>query len=238
MTTIVEVILTTVTTSVGIIAIVTYLGKQVFNKVLDVGLESYKGKLKTDLEQFKGQLNTKLETHKSKLATETEEFKSQLNKVATEHQIRFLKLHADRAMVIREMHNKIYTLEKSMQHLTTLFQGPEWVTDTTREEAATTSLNDLKDYIELNRIFFEEFFCQELEDLINDCCAIVDGMRAAKNQEKRNSQTPESTYISREKLLNPLDKWFELNDKVKINLKAKRLEIVEKFRNLLGIESV
>lgn len=212
----------------GISTVLIYLGKLLINKSLDLAVEKYRSNLVKELE-----------IHKSKLGRDTEEFKMTLNRIVIEHQIRFSKLHEDRALVVKEMYCKIYNLEKSLLHLTSLFQGPEWTEDRTREEDSITRLDDLKEHLELNRIYLEEAYCNDLDILIDDCLAIVRDMRKAKSRQKLNKKYEGTTFpIKKEQLMYPTEKWMELEDKVKKDLKPKRLEIVNKFRTILGLENL
>lgn len=79
---------------------------------------------------IKSEYDEKLETHKAQLKAksdvESERLRAELSIAATEHQVRFLRLHEERALVIA----KLYKLFAKVQWECTRYVGPrEWMVE-------------------------------------------------------------------------------------------------------------
>ncbi|CEG26345.1 hypothetical protein [Bacillus sp. B-jedd] len=67
--------------------------------------------------EYKSVLDKNLELHKSELQKEAEIFKAVLQKEANEHQIKYNRLHDERAVPIRDLYKKIIRMEDTMKNL-------------------------------------------------------------------------------------------------------------------------
>ncbi len=189
-----------------VVAGLVYLAQRVFEKFLDSRVEKYKNNL-----------NLK-----------TEEFKSNLKILELEYQIKYNKLHEERAVVIKTLNSKIIDLQKKLTFLTTRGQGPEWATEKTRDIAAGNSLNDLKDYFILNRIFFVIDFCDRIDSIINESTEIINEMSLAKRAYSEWSVSAQEKAYSRRE-------WFNLSKKVDSEINKARLDCENQFRKLIGV---
>src|SRR5690348_14609463 len=143
--------ITLVISTVGISGIIIYIGKRVVDKSLDIGVERYKSTLEKDLE-----------THKAALLKQTEEFRANLQMLTLEHQIRYTKLHEERGLSVKETYSLLIDLNHKLEYFTTMLQGPEWVTDQERENAARESYQKLNVFFQKNHIYYPEVICNDL----------------------------------------------------------------------------
>src|SRR4051812_26655898 len=99
---------------VGGSAIIIWLGKFIITKAADLGIEKFKAELIKDIEQHK----------------------SDLSRINSEYQIKFSKLHEERAEKIKLLYNKVKEVKKTLDNSTSVFQGSDFSTDTTRDNEA------------------------------------------------------------------------------------------------------
>jgi hypothetical protein len=202
-----------------------YLAKLIIDKFAEARFEKYKVSLQNETENFRHDLNF-----------EAEKFRHELNTTATEHQIRYSKLYEERGQVIKSIYNLLLELENSLAKLTTMFQGPEWTTDTERDKVVTENIQKLRSYLEQNRIFFSEALCSKIEVILSDAHKITVDMFTAKRTEIMNDNYNKRGHILGEQaLLKPLEMWRELDDKVQRDIKAARLDLAQEFRTLIGV---
>jgi hypothetical protein len=212
--------------TVTIVAGIVYIAKAIFNKSLDAFVDTRKHSL-----------DKEMENHRNKLLRETEEFKTDLSKLLIQHQIKFSKLYEERALVIKSIFTSTYDLQQKLQQLTTVGQGPEWATDTTRVNEAKKEYNELREFFEKNRIFFEESICQKIDSTIQLSQEIIVGMIHAKNRQKSlDDQLNRGIQISGEKFDYPMKKWDEMSERASVQFNQTRLELAKEFRQLMGIE--
>ena len=215
-----------ITISGGSAAIV-YLSKKIRDKTLDLALESYKG-----------ELSKQLETHKSNLEKEVLEYKVQIEKTAIEHTIKYGKLHEKRGQIIKKIYRMLYELQMSLSRLTTMVQGPEWITDTEREQDSREKLESLKERMEINSLYFNDEICRDIDDIIEKAWTIIFEMHKAKKKEQLNQALlGRGRYVVPDELAEPIDKWIKQEDEVRITIKSLRKKLLDQFRKLLGVES-
>lgn len=210
-------ILTLLFSTLGIGTIIIYLGKKIIDKFLDLGIEKFKSSLDRDLE-----------THKSELLRQTEEFKAGLKRIELEHQIKYSRLHEERAQTIKKLYSLIIDLQEKLSYMTSMFQGPEWTKDNEREEKARESLDNFKKYFLENRIYFSLDLCNKIDEILNLSLEIIVEMSVTKT-----SADYDSTGSDR---ANSLKEWRKQNEKVTKEINAARLELEKEFRKLIGVE--
>ncbi len=164
--------------------------------------------------------------------------KNKLDLLKIEHQIRFSKLNEERGNVIKEIFQSLYNLEEKLKTLTTTAQGPDWINDNVREESAIKQLNQTKDLLEVNRIFFSENQCNSIEKTLNECLDVIDRMCKAKQNYTFREQIRVSggadTFTNDDE--NPLKIWQSAEKKVKKEIKEERLKLAKEFRDLIGVK--
>jgi hypothetical protein len=202
-----------------IVAATVYIGKAIFNK--GVSLYFDKG----------------LEKYKNDLLHETEKYRTDLNRLTFEHQVKFQTLYQERAETIKQISIKLYNLQNSLKHLTSIFQGGEWYKDSEREKKAGESLQEFTDYFELNQIYFDSKICGMLRSIIEKSQKIITGMVLTKFKAKINDDMLKSGRdVSNEKYDYPGDTWNDLNNKVETDFNDARLDLANEFKQIIGIE--
>lgn len=210
----------------GITAGLIFIAKFAINKFGEVQILKYKQSLKNDTEEFKHKLNF-----------ETEKFKQELNKATIEHQIRYAKLYEERGRIIKQTYNLLYKLETSLANLTSMFQGPKWTKDTESDKLTTKLIAELRTQLEQNRIFFSADLCDKIEAILAEAHQIsVDVYGAKRGQEYNDYSDKTGQFRTTEELLQPIQTWRQLDQKVQRDIKAARLNLAQEFRVLIGVE--
>jgi len=161
-----------------------------------------------------------------------ENYKNRLEISKIEHQVKFSKLHTERGEIIKLIYQELFELEKKLEHLTTLFQGPSWTTDKDREKDALDKYWEMYDVLENNRIYFSEELCNQISEGLNDYKEIISQMLKAKSHYK--FETDGTGYRFPEGQ-GSLDLWKDAENKVKNEIKQLRLDLAKVFRELIGV---
>ncbi|MGY5851472.1 hypothetical protein [Salegentibacter sp. F14] len=159
-----------------------------------------------------------------------ENHRSKLDLLKTEHQIKFSRLHHERAIIIKQLYQKLYQLEKTLAHLTSFIQGTEWKNDNSREQNAIKILQETKELLELNRIYFPESLIHQILSSLEHFDEVIDQMMEAKNKAKM-----ESGRFRFPKGEGPQDLWKKAHFKVKNEIKEARLSVGDNFRSLIEV---
>lgn len=115
--------------------------------------------------------------------------------------------------------------------MTTLFQGPEWITDKTRDDDAISKYHETLQLLENNRIFFSEKLCEQLELALKDYNEIITKMLKAKSHAKFESNGTGYRFPDGE---GSIELWKDAEKKTKNEIKELRLELARVFRDLIG----
>lgn len=163
-------------------------------------------------------------------------FQNKLDLLKIEHQIKYSKLHEERASLLKDLYKELYELENKLAYLTSAFQGPEWTDDDTRRNEVVEQYRKCKDFLEINRIFFLEDFCTKLSDNLKECEEVINGMDKAKFKAKQQDNDAKYNRPYRFKAgETPLDIWFEQEKKVKTEIRGRRIELANCFREIIGV---
>jgi hypothetical protein len=166
-----------------------------------------------------------------------ETFKNKLALLKIEHEIKYSKLHEERATILKQMFEDLYQLEVDLRHLTSHSQGPEWTEDNTRYDKAYEQLQKSVRQLETSRIYFTSDFCDSLEDSLKNGHSIIQGMMEARDDAKSQKESYQyGDPIKFEEGEKPLQKWRKQRDRVESEIKERRLELAEIFRELIGVE--
>lgn len=141
-----------------------------------------------------------------------ENYKNQLEISKNEHQIKFSKLHEERAKIIESIYHNFYELEVKLEHMTTLFQGPGWTTDKERDNDAIKKYTDTFELLEKNRIYFEENLCKKLSSALENYSEIIEQMLKAKSHARHESDGSKFRFPENE---GSLALWMDAEKKVK-----------------------
>jgi hypothetical protein len=140
----------------SIVAILVYLGKK--------AVELYLGK---DIEKYKYGLNLQVEALKSKMNAEIEAYKNKLNILAKEQEIKFAKLHQERAELIKKIYLMIVSYEKKLGKYIEDMNGSEFIEhENIVRYKLIYEFNDVVDVYNSNRIYFSSETCKLLDSFV------------------------------------------------------------------------
>lgn len=123
------------------------------------------------IELKKAELNQDLENHKKKLEQENKDFQHSLDLKLNDFNIRFSKLHQDRALVIKELYHKIIELQSAMTVFTRRIHPIIEDANKEREERIDRVNKGFTDFVNFympNRIYFEKGLVEKLDNLSNE----------------------------------------------------------------------
>lgn len=100
------------------------------------------------------------------LAGRVEAYKSNLEKIASEHSIRFQRLHSERAEVIKDFYGKLVLLDESLYSALRPFQAVGEPGLKEKVKNIADQFNDLRNYFLPKRIFFEEKVCELIDRIL------------------------------------------------------------------------
>jgi hypothetical protein len=130
-----------------------------------------KGKNLATIEDI-GEITKIVENVKIHFNIEIEGLKSTLQKQNISYQIQYSFLHQERGKVLVDLYKKLLELHSAMLEWTAELHPIYKDADKEMEERlqrANVTLYDLKNYFEINKIFFTKSFCNPIEELIDIC---------------------------------------------------------------------
>lgn len=95
-----------------------------------------------------------------------EQFKNDLEKENIKLRIRYGRLHTERAMVIKEFYKKMAGTFSSFQSLMQPLQLAGDITQEEEAKKAAKEANEMMNYFNENKIFFEEDLAKDIEELL------------------------------------------------------------------------
>lgn len=174
---------------------------------------------------IKNEYDQKLETHKAQLKAqsdvEIERLRSQLSIAATEHEVRFSRLHEKRGEVIAETYSLLQELHTRLTNYVAIM---EMSGDPPREERRAKAVDahkSFRDYYVKNLIFLPKTTAGKLSSI-----------------DQRSVQTFNEFVLSVDLAKGSGDatKWLEIFQRVKGEIKVALDELEDEFRQLLGDE--
>jgi len=158
--------------------------------------------------------------------------KSELQRIATEHSIRFQKLHSERGEVIKEFYAKLAVLDDLLYSTLRSFQlvGEQPLTE--KVSRLAEKFNEVRDYFLPRRVFFSAEVCR----LVDEILEVAKGIFFDITTYKVDINHPEYQF-NREVLKERHEFWEKAratHQKQFAELKAK---LEGEFRALLGIDA-
>lgn len=141
-------IFTTIGSTAVVVSAFTFLTKSVINHLFTRDVEKFKARLKADAD------------------IEIEKLKHSLEKIAVEHQVRFSKLHTERAEVIAELYKSLVTVFTE-GHLFVLTGGFPSEGQREKYNVMAHKIEDFCSYAEAHRIYLPESLCNLVDEFVN-----------------------------------------------------------------------
>ncbi len=195
--------------SLTILALLGYLGREVINIFVGKNLELFKQKLSQDLEIYKQKLNQEIENVKSKLTMMT-----------TEHQVKFSRLHQERAELIKQLYSAITQYES---YLSLAIMNSHEFHDQAEawKGRLAESIPSILTVYNYNKIYFSKTMCGELDYFLKTAEGITNKIMTAD----RSLSTKDAQRL-REELMELVD----------ISILPLKADLERDFRVLLGVE--
>lgn len=196
-------------------------GRKLIEYFFDEAMEVRKLQLNQNLESFKGQIEQK-----------NKDFQHQLDTTLNEFNIRFSKLHQERAEVIKELYKKIVELHSAMVVFTR--RAHFVIEDANKEEEerlirVNKALNEFHNFFIPNRIFFNRELASKLENLSKEYWNKGWDFASMNTEFKAGG-------LTREMVKNYLDKSRKITETIENDF-VKLIEDVEtEFRKMLGVD--
>lgn len=190
--------------------------------------------LKVGIERF---ADSRVLKYQNELGKETELFKHELSRMTIEHQIKYSKLYEERGDVIKKMNSLLLELEAALSELTTIFQGPDWIEVSEKDENAKKCIYIVRNELEINRIFFSEELCEKIESILLESHKIAVDMWKVKREEQANiRKINRGVDVPYDPQNDPSVKWEQLDEKVKNSFRVTRIKLANEFRQLIGVK--
>ena len=123
------------------------------------------------IELKKKELNLNLENHKSLLDQQNKNFQHSLDTKLNEFNVRFSKLHEERANVIKQLYELLVKLHSATVSLTRrihpIIEDAE-LEEKQRLENVNNALNEFNKYYLVNKIYFEKDLADRLDKISNE----------------------------------------------------------------------
>lgn len=189
----------------------------------------YDAKLESHKAQLKAALDIELEGYKAKLFAEntaaTERLKAELQIAASEHQIRFARLHEKVAEVVAETYSLLYQQAVAVERYVSVFERADGPSKEVRRLAVADAMKKLADYFRPRRLYLPKeladrikAFEDKLFDLAQD---FMWGVEAGGDER----------YPDR-------DTWFKVDKAMREEARPLFEALEDEFRRMLGVVSV
>lgn len=158
------------------------------------------------------------------LDKDLEKFKGQLQLAATEHEIRFSKLHEKRAEVIAELYKLLVKANWEAESFTSPM---EWVGEPDKKQKYISAMNAIAEYFRFfdqHRIYISPDLCAQLEDFAKNLRTPVIKFGVWVRHEHLSDSSAEKKDTA----------WDTAWDSVKNDVPQLRAAIEVEFRTLLG----
>ncbi|MGD1104066.1 MAG: hypothetical protein ABSA59_18615 [Terriglobia bacterium] len=209
-----------------LLVVLGFLARSLLNTWLTKDIKRFETDLKasadSELERLKYEL-------KSKADASIEQLKNHLQLIATEHQVRFSKLHEKRAEVIDQVYARLVEARMEGKRF---IATDAYITDRLQQKEAwkktAERMEDVSVYIQKHRIYLPERICELLQKVVDEMSRHV---AAAGVYTPLNPQAQEMIAEKYEALMKAYNAFFSES----IPAATKALE--DEFRRLLGVET-
>lgn len=160
----------------------------------------------------------------SEVFLENQKHKLEVNKI--EHQVKYSKLHEERAIVIKELYISLFDIESILSLIAAQNQLDKWESsDITSEKMVSKKYQETKVFLEKNRIYLKNELCEKIINLLDDCLFLTTKMITSKTSNNKSIK-PNEDIVSQWRI-------HEIESAQKI--KEQRLELAEVFREIIGV---
>ena len=161
-----------------------------------------------------------------------ETYKSDLQRLTAEHSVRFQRLHAERAEVIKEFYAKFARLDDALYSTLRSFQLVGEPPLKEKVSKLSEQFNELRDYFLPRRIFFDEPLCKVIDSILEMAKGIFFDITTYEVDPAH-----EEYKFNREVLRERHEFWEKARATHKDQFAAVKAQVEKEFRVILGIEA-
>lgn len=171
-----------------------------------------------------------------------EKFKSDLKLLTIEHQIKYSRLHSERAEILKNIYQKIVELQSTVNQIIYIRKTFPRTEDRVQQlqnlaeefKLLTERVKEFSAYFELNKLFFNEVLCQLIDNLLERFWNIYRLMNIVPPIPdhpiyKAHNFSLEDFFVSENK---EAISFLDMNNEEIPKLKQ---ELENQFRNLMGV---
>ena len=208
-----------------VLIVIGFFGKKLIEYFFSETVELKKAELSREIESFKATISSQAQIHKLQLDKNMESYKSSLQLMAHEQQTKFLKLHTDRAEVVKELFKRIVAVEKSMNSLMAPFQATGEPSLSEKSTIAAADANNFLDYYQSNELLFNEQTCSIITKL-------NDSIKSAWKSYHMYHHTYGDPDLEQKRIDATLKAYYDVLNKEVIAIKD---ELKKDLREILGV---
>lgn len=192
----------------GITTFSIWVGKLIITKSFDIRIESYKAGLQKEIEGYK----------------------SNLSKISLEHQIKFSRLHEDRAEKIKVLYHKVIELERALIFATTVSQGPDFMNDHERDNNCFEKIRSLIQQLDLDRIYFSNSTILKFDIIIKESWEIAFQMQKVRRYAASFEEFAKTGRKAPEIYYSETDLWTTATNRTENEFKVLKEDLANEFR--------
>ncbi len=159
-----------------------------------------------------------------------ESYKKNLERIAVEHDVRFKRLHTERADIIKCFYEKLSKLDEVLSSALAPFQLAQDAPLVEKVELMAKHFNETRDYFVPRRIFFDEQTCEQVDRVLN----LARGIFYDVTVHEIDVQHPNYKY-DRGILIERHDFWEKARASHKNDFSPLKKNLEGQFRKILGI---
>jgi|GEM_PF-2050774 hypothetical protein len=211
-----------------LLIIIGFFGKKMMEYFFSETIELKKSELDKEIEVFKVALSSQTQVYKLELDKNLETYKNTLQQISHEHQIKFSKLHSDRAEIMKELFAKLVKMEKSMSSLMSPFQAAGELSKEEKTKIASDDALDFLYYFKANEILFNKQTCSTLNNLNESFQSAWRDFHMYKPEEPfQNLEVREKQFLK------SVEAYYQTLNKEVLGLKK---QLKDDFRKILGVD--
>jgi hypothetical protein len=223
--------LITLVSSSSVIAAVALFSKNIISYFLSATVEIKKAELAQDLENYKQVIQQENSEFQHGLNERLQEHRGKLELVNHEFNIRFSRLHQERADVIKEIYKLLIKLQSAMFTFTRtmhpVFEDGDKEAKQ-RLDNVNDSIADFTNYYTLNKIFLPKSLCSKIDNVVKEYYDKGWDFAWAQRSFKERAVSIESYRAQ-------VAKANQISDSIKDEMPPLIEELETEFRQILGV---
>jgi hypothetical protein len=161
-----------------------------------------------------------------------ESYKKNLERIASEHSIRFQRLHSERAEIIKEFYGKLAVLDDTLYSTLRPFQVVGEPELEEKVKKLSVQFNELREYFLPKRIFFENRLCELIDKILETAKGVFFDITTYPVDIK------DTNYKYDRNLLKERHEFWEYAREIhKKEITSLKGKLEDEFRMLLGINA-